>query len=288
LSSITLEEGIASLGDFAFESATVTQLKIPNSVHTLGRGVFKNNTKLQSVTLSDNLTIVPAELFSGNTSLHTANLAKNIISIEERAFFNASSLRSITLPETLANIGTSAFEGLVSLSTFEVPSSVRIIGDRALSGNNKLLTLYLPNKLSVIGVNVLEGSSLLSTIFYCGNLTGLPVQSVCTDAMKKKIEEEAYQQEKAIRDSQRNLNDLPNASINLVDALNAVTESANLVTDSANEALATSQKIIESIRNTQGTLLGLEKDLQKQVAALSAQMKVLANLALKIAKKAGG
>jgi hypothetical protein len=32
----------------------------------------------------------------------------------------------------------------------------------------------------------------------------------------------------------------------------------------------------------------LEKDLQKQVAALSAQMKVLANLALKIAKKAGG
>jgi methyl-accepting chemotaxis protein len=106
--------------------------------------------------------------------------------------------------------------------------------------------------------------------------------------MKKKIEEEAYQQEKAIRDSQRNLNDLSNASINLVDALNAVTESANLVTDSANEALATSQKIIESIRNTQGTLLALEKSLQKQVAALSAQMKVLANLALKIAKKAGG
>ena len=87
VTTVVIEEGVSTIGDFAFDSFNnLTNIIIPNSVTTIGEYAFKHCTSLTSITIPDSVT-----------------------TIEDLAFANCSSLTSITIPDSVKSIGFTTF-----------------------------------------------------------------------------------------------------------------------------------------------------------------------------------
>ena len=88
LESISLPEGITSIGDNAFYGcSSLESITLPSSVTAIGGwGAFLECSSLESITLPE-----------------------GVQSIGDRTFDGCSSLTSITLPESVTSIGKNAF-----------------------------------------------------------------------------------------------------------------------------------------------------------------------------------
>jgi len=86
LVSVTLKEGVTSIGEQAFCRAKITSIVIPSTVKTIGRCAFYGCSSLTSVTLNEGLEMIDKEAF---------------------IFCN---LKSIVLPSTLTCVMSNAFE----------------------------------------------------------------------------------------------------------------------------------------------------------------------------------
>ncbi len=101
LTSVTIMEGVTSIGDDAFSGcSSLASITIPDSVTSIGYGAFNGCSSLVSITIPDSLT-----------------------SIGNNAFKGCSSLTSITIPDSVTSIGAGAFQ------------NCRILGDVYYYGN---------------------------------------------------------------------------------------------------------------------------------------------------------
>ena len=130
LSSVTLSEGLISIGGSAFESCNISSISIPNSVISIGDDAFGWNTNLTTVTIGNSVTTIP-----------------------NSAFTHCSSLISVYIPESVTNIGSSAFYGCSGLTSVDIPNSVRSIGANAFSGCTGLtyIVSLIENPFSING-----------------------------------------------------------------------------------------------------------------------------------------
>lgn len=108
---------------------------------TMVDGAFKNVTRITSVVLPDNITVITNDSFAYCTSL-----------------------RSITLPANLSHIGEAAFCGCVNLQSVEIPNSVTAIDSYAFAWCEKLKSLTLSENLYRIPKGAFNGCRLLSVI----------------------------------------------------------------------------------------------------------------------------
>ena len=92
---------------------------IPNSVTSIGDGVFASCTDLTSVTIPNSVT-----------------------SIGAMAFLACSGLTSVTIPNSVTYIGNSAFSGCSGLTSVTIGSSVSSIGQLAFAECSKLEEVY--------------------------------------------------------------------------------------------------------------------------------------------------
>jgi hypothetical protein len=115
-----ITDGYTSIGDSAFDGASLTSVTIPDSVTSIGNDAFLNCTGLTSVTIPDSVT-----------------------SIGNQAFQNCTGLTSVTIPDSVTSIGYGAFVGN-NLISVTIGNSVTSIGNYAFafSGNLTSVTLY--------------------------------------------------------------------------------------------------------------------------------------------------
>ena len=115
-------------GDWDPRSMTsLREINVPNYITKLdtseysytGVGTFQDCTSLETITLSNKLTVI------GNNT-----------------FFNCSSLTSITIPDSVTTIGTAAFY-CCSLTSVTIPNSVTTIGGYAFHGCSSLKSVTL-------------------------------------------------------------------------------------------------------------------------------------------------
>jgi hypothetical protein len=95
LTAITIEEGIITIGDFAFHDCTA----------------------LVRVNLPKTLAFVCSWAFRGCKSLTTVELGDNIRSLQYGAFYECAALTSITLPKSIDKLDYYTFEGCKNLKT---------------------------------------------------------------------------------------------------------------------------------------------------------------------------
>jgi Leucine Rich Repeat (LRR) protein len=76
LTNVTLFEGLASIGDCAFQDTGISRLILPNTVTNLGNGVFQMCSNLTSVTIPASLLDLNS-LFGGAPNLHDAYFLGN-------------------------------------------------------------------------------------------------------------------------------------------------------------------------------------------------------------------
>ena len=76
LTSVTISEGVASIGEFAFYRCSgLTSITIPDSVTSIGKFAFQDCTSLRSVTIQASVTSIGEEAFQDCTSLTTVNVS---------------------------------------------------------------------------------------------------------------------------------------------------------------------------------------------------------------------
>ena len=120
-STYTIPQGIASIGDYAFDSCTsLTSVSIPDSVTSIGDCAFGSCTSLTSVSITDSVTSIGDYAFGSCTFLTSVSIPDSVTSIGDRAFSYCKSLTSVSIPNSVAAIGDYAFSGCPNL-TLTVP-----------------------------------------------------------------------------------------------------------------------------------------------------------------------
>jgi uncharacterized repeat protein (TIGR02543 family) len=190
LTSVTIPEGVTSIGDRAFYNNDLTSVTIPEGVRSIGDSAFYGNN-LTSVTIPEGVTSI-GDLAFYNNDLTSVTIPEGVRSIGDSAFYG-NNLTSVTLPSTLTSIGDRAFywaeitnfsienneyftyennllmtsdkktviAGVGTLTSVTIPEGVTSIGDWAFSWNN-LTSVTLPSTLTSIGDWAFDGNSLTS------------------------------------------------------------------------------------------------------------------------------
>ncbi len=132
------------------------KLTIPASVKVKGvtykvTGIadkaFKNNKKLTTVTIGNNVTKIGKEAFSGCSALKKVTIGKNVTSIGNKAFYKCTKLASVTIPAKVTTIGNSAFSGCKKLKTITVTAGkLQKINKNAFKGIKKNAAITVKGK----------------------------------------------------------------------------------------------------------------------------------------------
>ncbi len=119
--SATIEEGVTSLGEFAFCDTLLEEITLPNSLTSLGWGTFRDSN-LKTITIPENVKFIwGGGVFQNCTNLTSFVIPDTVTSIGESAFYGCTNLKSIVLPDTLGHIGDYAFYNCDSLTTINLP-----------------------------------------------------------------------------------------------------------------------------------------------------------------------
>lgn len=131
LTAVTIPNGITTIGDSAFYSNQLTSVVIPNSVTSLGQAAFNIN-RLTSVTIPDSVTVIKDMTFYQN-NLTSVTIPSSVTSIGLYAFSN-NNLTSVTIPSSVTNISGYAFRSN-KLASVTVAGSPATIGTDVLQDN---------------------------------------------------------------------------------------------------------------------------------------------------------
>ncbi len=201
LNSVTFEPGgqLTTIGDKAFRYCyELAEITIPNTVTSMGGGIFQGDSKLVSVTFAGGgkITSLGDNTFNGCTLLDGVIIPTTVTALGSSVFYDCTSLSAITIPASVASIGTNVFYNCSSLSSvsfgsgigitsipngtfaycsvlpgIDIPSTVTTIGDSAFDNCKNLSSLTIPSGVTSIGVYGLRS---------CYKLTSLTIPSSVT------------------------------------------------------------------------------------------------------------
>ena len=156
LESITIPDGVTSIGDGAFYGCIgLESITIPDSVTSIGDVAFYSCIGLESITIPDSVTSIGIGAFYSCSGLKSITIPDSVTSIGDVAFYSCIGLESITIPDSVTSIGDVAFYGCIELESITIPDSVTSIGDSAFYSCSGLETVYYKgtaaewNKISI-------------------------------------------------------------------------------------------------------------------------------------------
>ena len=189
-----------SFGSRSFSNLSHVQtLTIGNNVKIIPPLAFQDFTGLTTVSIPDSVTSIGACAFSHCTALDSVTIGNSVVYIDSSAFGRCTNLRTVILGNSLSIIGSYAFYN-TWLPSITLPSSLTTIGNYAFS-NTRLTSITIPNSTTSIGKSAFYNSNRLSTVtignsvetigeyaFYNTGLTSLTIP-----ASVRKIEKCAFQ-----------------------------------------------------------------------------------------------
>lgn len=142
--ALVVEDGVTSIGNYAFEGCGMTEVSLPGTLVSLGEGAFERCENLKTVTLPDSVTEIGMFAFCECTGLTEIRLSASLASIGTAAFQTCVKLTEITLPESLRSAGMYAFLNCSALKTVTLPASLEMLGEYAFDGCQALRNVIVP------------------------------------------------------------------------------------------------------------------------------------------------
>ena len=164
ISEIILNDGITSIGDYAFYNCGVKDFAIPNYVETIGKYAFYQCTNLQEIFIPNSVTTIGAYTFYGCNGINKLNISENVTDIGDSAFYNCTSLSNLVIPSKTESIGSYAFAGCSSLEKINIPDSVVEMGMYAFSGASNATELYIGTGLKAIPSGAFQNCTQLTVV----------------------------------------------------------------------------------------------------------------------------
>ena len=135
LASVTLNEGLESLGYRAFMNTPVEKIYIPSTLKEASHP-FNECDKLIEVTFGGDLPKIPDQLLT-----------------------DCKGVTAVLIPSSVAAIGNDAFSG-TGLTAVTIPASVKTVGDYAFSNCDDLAAVTLNEGLESIGYRAFRGTAI--------------------------------------------------------------------------------------------------------------------------------
>ena len=184
IKTVTIGDGITSIGDYAFYSCrglteltlpnSVTSIGNPNSVTSIGNSAFGGCSGLEKITVDggnkryDSRDNCNSIIETGTNTLivgcKNSVIPNSVTSIGDGAFRGCSGLTELILPNSVTSIGEYAFYYCSELTELTLPNSVTSIGWYAFQGCSGLTELTLPSSVTRIGKNAFSDCSGLEKI----------------------------------------------------------------------------------------------------------------------------
>lgn len=177
LSEITIPTSVTTIGESAFENTNLTEIVIPESVISLGDDVLSLCASLESVTLNNNPTAIPARMVSGCTSLAGMTIPATVTKIGEFAFSECAALEDISIPSGVTEIGRFAFAYTPELKLLPLPETVTSVG-HGVFYQSGIEEASLPEAITVIPDGMYQ---------CCASLREFEISNTVTE-----IEQEAF------------------------------------------------------------------------------------------------
>jgi len=166
----TIPNSVTTIGSGLFRGCdNLTRIEIPDSVVNIEWFAFSGCTGLTEITIPDSVNKMGSEIygmhfgyiFEGCENLKSITLPAEIDTFySSYAFKNCSSLEEIIIPEGAEYIGNEAFLGCSSLSSIELPESVISIHSSAFQGCSSLTSIEIPSFDPIIPGNSFHGTGL--------------------------------------------------------------------------------------------------------------------------------
>ena len=201
-----VDYSVTSIGYYAFERCSLTSIKIPNTVTSIGNNAFDGCSSLTSIEIPNSVTSIGNRAFAScsnltsivveegnsyydsrencNAIIETSSntlvagfqntvIPTSVTAIGEGAFFCCSCLTSIEIPNSVTEIGEYAFSYCSYLTSIEIPNSVTEIRDGAFYYCSGLTSIEIPNSVTSIGDNAFDGCSNLTSIEIPNSVTSI-------------------------------------------------------------------------------------------------------------------
>ena len=169
LQSITLPEGLQSIGIYAFsQCAALRSVTLPEGLQTIDREAFSYCAALQSINFPEGLQTIGQEAFKYCAALQSIDLPEGLQTIDRSTFNSCTALQNVILPEGLQTIGDDAFYECTSLQSIDIPQGVTGMGPYAFMYCTSLQSVALPDGLQNIGDGAFYGCDALQSVTALG------------------------------------------------------------------------------------------------------------------------
>ena len=204
IKEIILEDGITSIGNYAFSDCTgLTSITIPDDVTSIGSSAFSDCTGLTSITIPDDVTSIGSSAFSGCTGLTSITIPDDVTSIGSSAFSGCTGLKELTMPCSVKYKYTSFFEcssiekitltkGTGKMNDYDssrfytpwyiskdnikeiiLEDGITSIGNHAFSDCTGLTSITIPDDVTSIGSSAFSGCTGLTSITIPDGVTSI-------------------------------------------------------------------------------------------------------------------
>ena len=204
IKEIILEDGITSIGNYAFSGCTgLTSITIPDGVTSIGNYAFSSCTGLTSITIPDSVTSIDKDAFSDCTGLKeltmpcSAEIGSNSFSecsnVEKVTltkgtgkmndydssrsytpwYISKDNIKEIILEDGITSIGNYAFSDCTGLTSITIPDDVTSIGSSAFSDCTGLTSITIPDDVTSIGSSAFSGCTGLTSITIPDDVTSI-------------------------------------------------------------------------------------------------------------------
>ncbi len=154
LTTFTFPEGLDSIGAYAFSATKLSNIVLPSTIKSLGKGVFSNCTSLSRVTINPATEMaIPESAFEFDKTVNYIYLGPNVTSIGNRAFKGTSRLFYLTFTgqNNIKHIGKEAFLASgVSNFNFDQATVLTNIDDLAFA-QSKQVSATIPAVTTRVG-----------------------------------------------------------------------------------------------------------------------------------------
>lgn len=170
VTKIEVGEGITRLGDYIFRNLSrITSVTLPSTLVEIGESSFGWCEKLTDIHLPDSLTGIGVCAFeeSGLTAL---TIPEGVSEIGTAAFIGCRNLRRVTLPNSLTTLGSHAFER-TALVNATIPENLKRLEEQTFYGCSGLKTVSVPAGTVSISNIAFLNCGALTDVYYGGGET---------------------------------------------------------------------------------------------------------------------
>lgn len=163
---VRIAASVTTIGNSAFRGSSIISVDIPSSVKTIGDSAFRECKNLRSVTVSEGVERIVQNAFRACTGLISIDLPASIGEVGAGAFFECTEMKSASFApgSKQVKLGDDMFTRCYYLMSVTLPSSIDRIGDRMFMNCGKLYGVEIPRGAESIGEGAFASSGVVGII----------------------------------------------------------------------------------------------------------------------------